>query len=108
MLEELRDARCTDYMAMVPPRSEGGLFRLSLATDREAGFSDEEISRLTTMRPALGVVIELHARAEMTRNLLDLYLGPQADRRVYRGAIKRGDGNTIRSVLWMCDLRGFT
>jgi adenylate cyclase len=108
MLEELCDAGCTDYMAMALPRSDGGLFRLSLATDRETGFSDEEISRLTALRPALGVVIELHARAEMTRSLLDLYLGPEAGRRVYRGAIKRGDGNTIRSVLWMCDLRGFT
>ncbi len=38
MLEELCDAGCTDYMAMALPRSDGGLFRLSLATDRETGF----------------------------------------------------------------------
>jgi len=40
----------------------------------------------------------------MTKSVLNLYLGYEAGQRVYR----RGEGSTIRSVLWMCDLRGFS
>ena len=44
----------------------------------------------------------------MTKSILDPYLGREAGRRVYAGDIRRGDGKTIRSVLFMSDLRGFT
>ena len=56
----------------------------------------------------IGVVAELQSRAEMTNSVLDLYLGRESGRRVYAGNIRRGDGQTIHSVLWMCDLRGFS
>lgn len=108
VLEDLRDAGCTDYIAIGLPRSDGGLYRTSWSSDREGGFTDAEIEELMEMRPALGVIIELQSRAEMTKSVLDLYLGREAGRRVYQGDIRRGEGKTIRSVLWMCDLRGFT
>lgn len=108
MLADLRDAGATDYIALGLPRSDGGAYRASFSTDRDTGFRDTEIDRFLALRPALGLVVELQSRAAMTRGLLDLYLGPEAGSRVYQGDIKRGDGNTIRSVLWMSDLRGFT
>lgn len=108
MLEEQRDAGSTDYIAIGLPRSDGNIYRSSWSTDRDGGFTDAEIDRLLSLRPALGVVTELQSRAEMTKSVLDLYLGREAGRRVYAGEIKRGEGNTIHSVLWMCDLRGFT
>lgn len=108
MLEEQRDAGATDYIAIGLPRSDGNVYRTSWTTDREDGFADAEIDRLLALRPALGVVLELQSRAEMTKSVLDLYLGREAGRRVYAGDIQRGDGKTIHSVLWMCDLRGFT
>lgn len=108
MLEEQRDAGSTDYIAIGLPRSDGNIYRSSWTTDRDDGFTDGEINRLLSLRPALGVVAELQSRAEMTKSVLDLYLGHEAGRRVYAGEIKRGEGSTIRSVLWMCDLRGFT
>ena len=108
MLEDQRDAGARDYIAIGLPRSDGNVYRTSWTTDRDTGFSDAEIERLLALRPALGVVVELQSRAEMTKSVLDLYLGREAGRRVYAGDIKRGDGKTIHSVLWMCDLRGFT
>lgn len=108
VLEELRAAGCTDYIAIGLPRSDGNFYRTSWSTDRETGFTDAEIDELLHMRPALGVILELQSRAEMTKSVLDLYLGREAGRRVYQGEIRRGEGKTIRSVLWMCDLRGFT
>lgn len=108
MLEEQRDAGATDYIAIGLPRSDGNIYRSSWTTDRDGGFTDGEINRLLALRPAIGVIAELQSRAEMTKSVLALYLGREAGRRVYAGDIRRGDGNTIHSVLWMCDLRGFT
>jgi len=108
MLEAQRDAGSTDYIAISLPRSDGNIYRSSWTTDRDNGFTDDEIQRLLALRPIIGMVAELQSRAEMTKSVLNLYLGREAGRRVYAGDIKRGEGNTIRSVLWMCDLRGFT
>ena len=108
VLGDIRDTGATDYIAIALPRSDGGLYHTAWATDREGGFTDAEIERLLGLRAALGVIVELQSRAEMTRSLLDLYLGNEAGRQVYGGNIRRGDGKTIRSVLWMSDLRGFT
>lgn len=108
LLEELRDDGGTDYIAIALPRSDGNVYRTSWSTQAEGGFSDADIDRLLALRPALAVVIELQSRAEMTKSVYDLYLGREAGRRVYAGDIQRGDGTTIRSVLFMSDLRGFT
>jgi adenylate cyclase len=40
--------------------------------------------------------------------LLDTYFGQQSDGRVLEGQIQRGTGETIRAVIWLCNLRGFT
>lgn len=108
VLEEQRDAGATDYIAIGLPRSDGNVYRSSWTTDRDGGFTAPEIERLLTLRPVIGVIAELQSRAEMTKSVLNLYLGREAARRVYAGEIKRGEGRTIHSVLWMCDLRGFT
>lgn len=108
ILEEIRDGGATDYLALGLPRSDGEANRCSFSVDRPGGFSDREIERLIALRPILAVIAELQARARMTRTLLGLYLGPDAGPRVYNGEIKRGEGATIRSVLWISDLRGFT
>jgi adenylate cyclase len=108
MLEEQRDSGATDYIAIGLPRSDGNVYRSSWTTDRPDGFTEAQIDRLLSLRAILGVVVELQSRAEMTKSVLNLYLGREAGRRVYNGDIRRGDGQTIRSILWICDLRGFT
>jgi len=108
VLEEIRDTGATDYIAIGLSRSDGRVYRTSWTTARAGGFTDAEIERLLALRPALGVIIELQSRAEMTKSVRNLYLGHEAGQRVYSGDIRRGEGSTIRSVLWMCDLRGFS
>jgi adenylate cyclase len=44
----------------------------------------------------------------MTENLLDTYLGPQAGRRVLAGQIQRAEGEQLRAVIMITDMRGFT
>lgn len=108
VLEEIRDAGATDYIALSLPRSDKDSNRCSFAVNRPNGFTDAEVARFASLRPYIGVITELQARARMTRSLLDLYLGPEAGSRVYNGAIRRGEGLTLRSVLWISDLRDFT
>ena len=45
---------------------------------------------------------------DVAHTVLETYLGGDAGRRVLTGAIERGSVETIRAVLWFCDLRGFT
>ena len=96
------------YLAMALPRSDGMVNRCSFATDRADGFTDDKLACFDSLRPLMGLITELQGRARMTWGLLDLYLGPFAGPRVYNGEIKRGEGASIRSVLWISDLRGFT
>ncbi|NKB20978.1 MAG: adenylate/guanylate cyclase domain-containing protein [Alphaproteobacteria bacterium] len=107
-LEDLRDAGGTDYVAIALPRSDGSFNPGSFSTDQEGGFTDAQIDRICFLRPYLGIMVEVHGRARMTRTLLDLYLGTNAGPRVYGGQIKRGEGSIINSVLFISDLRGFT
>ena len=44
----------------------------------------------------------------ISANLLDTYLGPQAGRRILAGQIRRAEGERLRAVIMMTDLRGFT
>jgi len=44
----------------------------------------------------------------IARNLLEVYLGADAGRRVHEGAIDRGSVESVRAVLWYADIRGFT
>jgi len=54
------------------------------------------------------LILEIRALQHTTLTLLDTYVGRSAGRRVLDGVIKRGMSETIRAVVWACDLRGFT
>jgi adenylate cyclase len=43
-----------------------------------------------------------------SEDLLEMYLGRDVARRVLAGEINRGSSETIRAVIWLCDLRGFS
>ena len=60
------------------------------------------------MTPGVAVNLEVQALRFTARTLLDTYVGRQAGARVLDGAIRRGMGETIRAIIWLCDLRGFT
>ena len=108
ILDDLRADGGANYLVVGLPRSDGKVNRCSYVTDRAEGFTDTEIADLISLRIELGLIAELYGRARMTRGLLDLYLGTEAGPRIYNGQIKRGEGATIRSVILIGDLRGFT
>jgi adenylate cyclase len=108
IVEDLRRDGITDYVALPVPFADGSHKALTLATTRRAGFTDSEIALFDAMMPALAFNLEVQALRRTARTLLDTYVGQQSGGRVLDGQIKRGMGETIHAVIWLCDLRGFT
>jgi adenylate cyclase len=108
ILAELRHDGYTDYVVYALPFADGSFKALSLATKRSGGFVAEELSLFEAMLPAVAFNLEVQALRRTARTLLDTYVGQQSGGRVLEGQITRGSGETIRAVIWLCDLRGFT
>jgi adenylate cyclase len=108
ILAELRGENYTDYVVYSVPFADGSYKALSFATRRAGGFDRDEIALFEAMIPAVAFNLEVQALRRTARTLLDTYVGRQSGGRVLDGQIQRGAGETIRAVIWLCDLRGFT
>ena len=108
ILEDLRREGFTDYVVYSVPFADGSHKALSLATMRRGGFDGDELALFEAMIPAVAFNLEVQALRRTARTLLDTYVGQQSGGRVLEGQIQRGTGETIRAVIWLCDLRGFT
>jgi adenylate cyclase len=108
ILDELRRDGYTDYVVYAVPFADGSHKALSLATSRCGGFTADEIALFEAMIPAVAFNLEIQALRRTARTLLDTYVGQQSGGRVLDGQIRRGSGEIIRAVTWLCDIRGFT
>jgi adenylate cyclase len=108
LLERIRQAGGTDYFALALNRSFRRFPVVAWATDRRGGFSETDIAKLEDINPALAAIVEARAIRRISGNLLDTYLGPQAGRRILAGQIFRAQGERIRAVIMMTDMRNFT
>jgi len=105
---ELRADGLTDYLALPVCFSDGARHAVSWATSEPGGFTDAHLALLHGLHPLLQLVLEILARKDMTGVLLDTYLGRDTGRRILRGQIRRGDGETTSAVICLSDLRNFT
>jgi adenylate cyclase len=108
LLSKLRKAGVTDYFALALNRTFRRFPVVTWATDRPGGFSDADITALQEINPALAAIVDTRSVRRISANLLDTYLGPQAGRRILAGQIHRAEGERLRAVVMMTDLRGFT
>jgi adenylate cyclase len=109
LLHELKADGGVDYMALpMHIRREGPLPVVTFATDSRQGFSDEDIADLTRLVDMMGAVTEMHIERSVAETVANTYLGPEVGQRVLNGAIRRGEGEELRAVLWFSDLRDFT
>jgi adenylate cyclase len=108
VLAKFKSEGGTDYIALPMIRSDGGANVVTFLTDYRDGFSDAEITGLEEIAQVLGLIVELQSSRRTAKSLLETYVGPRTGERVLSGAIRRGAGETIRAVIWFCDLRGFT
>lgn len=106
--EDLRAKGATDYFLQPLPFRNGQVSYVSHVSKRAGGFRDEDIALLEAIRPYLSLRLELESSYHGTRALLDVYLGPNAGRRVFAGEFKRGQGELIDAAIWFSDIRGFT
>ena len=106
--EELRREGLTDYVAWPLEFSLGVRHVITFAADRPGGFTDDELSVLRDLLPALALVTEVRLKNRFARRLLETYVGPHASEQILSGHIRRGSGVTITAVVMICDLRGFT
>src|SRR5206468_3039996 len=109
VLHELKADGGVDYFALpMRIRRDGPLPVVTFATDSRSGFSDEDIADLTRLVDLMGAVVEMHVERSVAEIIANTYLGPVIGERVLHGAIRRGEGEEIRAVLWFSDLRDFT
>jgi adenylate cyclase len=106
--EELRREGLTDYVAWPLEFTLGVRHVVTFAADRPGGFTDDELSVLRDLLPALALVTEVRLKNRFARRLLETYVGPHASEQILSGHIQRGSGVTITAVVMICDLRGFT
>ena len=71
-------------------------------------FDDVHLELFRSINSALSAVVEALVGTLVTSKLLETYLGTDAGRRVFLGQVKRGDGESLRAVIWFSDIRGFT
>ncbi len=114
VLRELRAEGMTEYAARIvrfgeatDKENESGMF-FSCATDWPGGLNDEHVRQVQAVLPLLALACKSRGTFDVASSVLETYLGADAGQRVLRGEIKRGATETIRAVLWHCDLRDFT
>jgi adenylate cyclase len=114
VLREFFAAGATDYVGQLytfgerGDPSHGTGVAYSFASDRHGGFSDDDVTLLHSVLPALSLAMKAHAGHVIAAGLLQAYLGEDAGRRVHAGAVERGSVESLRAVLWYADIRGFT
>ena len=81
---------------------------ITYATRDPAGLSDEDVEALRALHLVAEARLAPIASHQTMGDLLGTYLGTQSGARVLQGAVKRGDGETIRAALWFSDIRGFS
>ncbi|WP_420586208.1 adenylate/guanylate cyclase domain-containing protein [Ruegeria sp.] len=120
LLNDLREVGATDYYATgvrfdAPTHSGprdakkavGGVL-MSWTSNAPKGFEDEDLDLINTAMPHLGLALKSAASERVSKDLMRVYLGRDAGRRVLSGEIRRGSLQQIDAVIWNFDLEGFT
>lgn len=108
ILHDLDADGVTDYLVLPVPFSDGRNYACSWSTTQAGGFHDAQIARIENAMAMFARIIEILAQRNLSKTLLDTYLGRKTGQRVLDGAIYRGVNETIDAVIWISDLRRFT
>lgn len=120
LLNDLREVGATDYYATGISYEGSGKMRpdgtkkvsdgvlMSWASDAPSGFDDSDLRHIHAVLPHLGLALKSAKNQNLTEDLMRVYLGRDAGRRVLSGEIRRGSLQQIDAVIWNFDLEGFT
>ena len=108
MFASLRRDGFTDYVGWPLLFTLDQMHTITFASDRRGGFTAAELECVAGLLPAFALTIEVRFKNELSRRLLDTYVGPHAGEQILSGMTTRGSGRTIEAAVAMFDLRGFT
>ncbi len=108
VLENFRAQGASDYFAVPLFFSDGEAHVATFVSRAPAGFGEDDLATLLAIRAPLARNVEVRLLRRTAITLLDAYVGHEAGGRILSGRIRRGDVETIRAVLWLSDMRGFT
>jgi adenylate cyclase len=107
-LDEMVSLGMTDVLAVPFTFVFGDRHAVAFATDREGGFSAEQLAVIEGVVEPLTRVAEIYALRRSASNVLTAYVGRDAGARVLAGQIRRGDVELIQAAIWFSDMRGFS
>ena len=84
MLTEMRDEGGTDYLCVPVEFSDGHVNTVAVASDAPRGFSRRDLDRMFALLPLFARIVEVHAVRRLAADLLDVYVGHDAGRRILR------------------------
>ena len=105
---ELKRDGYIDYYAMPVTFNNGMNSAFIVVTKSSAGFSDCDIKNFSLIRDYIAPTMEIFSLRDLSKSLMDTYVGRRTSEKVLSGMIKRGDADTINAALWFSDLREFT
>jgi class 3 adenylate cyclase len=76
--------------------------------DETSGFDSAQRTYLDAICVAMAAPLQVLVGRDLTRNLLQAYLGRRSADRVLNDTVRRGTGEMIEAVVWISDLRDFT
>lgn len=105
IMDDLKQAGATDYVAMPLPFSSGRINVLTLASDHPDGFTTANLGLIFECSTVISRHYEVHALRKDSETLLGTFLGKRTGQRVLGGEIRRGDGEEIEAAVLFADLR---
>ncbi|KAA1180469.1 adenylate/guanylate cyclase domain-containing protein [Rhizobium tropici] len=108
LYKEMYEEGLTDYIAWPIYHTLGKRHIATFASDAPGGFTEQHVTFLRDLLPALTMVTEIRLKNIMARTLLRTYVGPHASEQILAGATTRGSGATVGAAILICDLRDFT
>ncbi|WP_050931645.1 adenylate/guanylate cyclase domain-containing protein [Aestuariivita boseongensis] len=120
MFGPLREQGGTDYFAAAisfdpgtgpdaaDPDQPRNTVRFSWVSDAAEGFSDTDLAALRQVMSPLALALAAKTAQRVGRDLLAIYLGADAGRRVLSGEIGHGSVTSLQTAILYLDLSGFT
>ncbi|MBN8222730.1 MAG: adenylate/guanylate cyclase domain-containing protein [Spirochaetes bacterium] len=108
IVEDIQKAGGTAYFLTALPQLGEAAHRISFATKKRGGFSEQDLHFLRSLAAPLAAAVEIQLNRLITENLMAVYLGLLPAQKVLAGKVKPGDVDAITSAIWFSDLRGYT
>ncbi|AOP32905.1 adenylate cyclase [Leptospira tipperaryensis] len=105
---DLKEKGATDYCIFPATFSLNVGSVVSWTTHAPEGFTEEHIESFRSILSVLSLRLDLESRKFAVNELLEVYLGPNASKRVLSGEFRRGTGESIYAAILCADLRDFS